>query len=150
MNRLARAARLRCPFPGPALAVAILLVTQGVGARPAQAQVQIQGTADALRVEVEKSSVADVLSALGAKFDVRYRSDVPLDQMIDNDSYRGSLSRVISRVLRDYSYIVKRDRASFGIVIVEQRPEEAEAGSPTPDRYMSRRQRMRARAARRR
>lgn len=118
-------------------AAALLLATMPiVGLSAAEAGVQIKGTVKSLRVDVTKTSIAEVLSALEPKFHVRYRSELPLDDEIDG-AYRGSLRRVISRLLKDYNYLVKRDGKTMEIVIIEK--QQAQPDKSLHPRYRNRR-----------
>lgn len=114
------------------VAVLVLAAMPVAGATLANAGVQIQGTAKSLRVDVTKTPIADVLAALEPKFHVRYRTELPLDDEIDG-AYRGSLRRVISRLLKGYNYFVKRDGKTMEIVIFEK--QQAQPGL-APDRRL--------------
>lgn len=118
------------------LAVLLLATMPAAGAGAADTGVRIQGTAKSLRVDVTKTSIAEVLSALEPKFHIRYRSELPLDQELDG-AYRGSLRRVISRLLHGYNYIVKRDGKTMEIVIIEE--QQAQPDTSLRQRYRHRR-----------
>ena len=75
----------------------------------------IDGDAAALHVVVQQTTIADVLSAL-AGFDVRYRSSVGLDEMLDG-SYAGSLEHVVARLLNGYDYATKQDGSRLDVMI---------------------------------
>jgi hypothetical protein len=81
---------------------------------------RIRGDAAALHVEVRHTTIADVLSALA----VRYRASVSLDEVIEG-TYAGSLSQVISRVLKGYNYATKQNGPNFEVIIFGRRGESA-------------------------
>ena len=76
----------------------------------------IDGDAAALRVEVRQTTIADVLSAL-APFNIRYRSSIGLDEMLDG-SYAGSLEHVVARLLNGYDYATKQDSSRLEVTII--------------------------------
>jgi hypothetical protein len=126
-----------CRSPLTHAAAVLLLATMPIiGVSAAEAGVQIKGTVKSLRVDVTKTSIAEVLSALEPKFHVRYRSELPLDDEIDG-AYRGSLRRVISRLLKDYNYLVKRDGKTMEIVIIEK--QQVQPDTSLHQRYRQRR-----------
>jgi hypothetical protein len=94
----------------------------------ARAEVHVDGSPAALRVTTSQDAIADVLSAIAANFNVRYRSAIPLDAAA-NVSYSGSVAQVISRLLDGYNYVVKTDQKSTEIVIFGR---NGQAASPPP------------------
>lgn len=76
---------------------------------------QIEGDATALHVEVQQTAIADVLSALN-KFNVRYRSSIQLDDML-NGTYMGSLRHIVARLLNGYNYVAKQDGSRLEVTI---------------------------------
>lgn len=86
-------------------------------ATPVHAVVKVEGTITALRVTTEKDAVSDVLSALAATFNLRYRTSVRLDAAASS-TYSGSLGEVIGRLLDGYSYVIKKDQDAFEVVVV--------------------------------
>jgi hypothetical protein len=92
------------------------------GAAPPQLTAQrgagslhIDGDAAALHVEVQQTTIADVLSALET-FNMRYRSSIGLDETL-NGSYAGSLGHVVARLLNGYNYATKQDGARLEVTI---------------------------------
>jgi hypothetical protein len=75
----------------------------------------IDGDAAALHVVVQQTTIADVLSAL-AGFNVRYRSSIGLNEMLDGN-YAGSLEHVVARLLNGYDYATKRDASRLEVTI---------------------------------
>lgn len=86
----------------------------------AGAEVRIEGNVAAVRVSTSQDTIADVLSALGAAFKVRYRSAVPLSANAD-PTYSGSVREVIARLLDSYNYLVKVDQDTTEVIILGSR-----------------------------
>jgi hypothetical protein len=59
----------------------------------------------------------EVLAALGAAFDLRYRTSIDLNRPVAG-TLRGPVSTVISSLLKDYDYVVKSSSADRIEVIV--------------------------------
>ena len=93
--------------------------------QPDGASVRVRGDMAAVRLDVRRTTIADVLSALNAAFDISYRSAIVLDEEI-NGTYAGSLRRVISRVLDSYNYVIEQqDDAKLAVIILGRRGERA-------------------------
>jgi hypothetical protein len=88
----------------------------------ARAEVHVEGTVAAVRVTTNKDAIPDVLSALAAPFNVRYRTSVPLDGNASS-AYSGSLVQVISRLLNGYNYVIAHDQETIEIVVLGKRGE---------------------------
>lgn len=99
-----------------------LALTCGLLARMTRAEVHIEGTPAAVRVTTGQDTIADVLSVIGATFDVKYRTEIPLDAAAHR-TYSGSLGHVISRLLDGYSYVIKNEREATEIFIFGKRGE---------------------------
>jgi hypothetical protein len=99
-----------------------------VAAQPLRAQdgaaVRITGDAAALQLDVHQATVADVLTAL-ARFNIRYRSPSALNAMVDDGTYAGPLSRVLSRLLAGYNYAIKQGDAEIDVIIISRHGEQA-------------------------
>jgi hypothetical protein len=76
---------------------------------------RIDGDAAALHVEVQRATIADVLSALES-FNIRYRSSIGLDEVLDG-TYAGSLGHVVARLLNGYNYAAKQDGPRLEVTI---------------------------------
>jgi hypothetical protein len=97
-------------------------------ATAAGADVRVDGTPAAVRVETERAAISDVLSAFAGKFNVTYRSAIPLDAVADA-TYAGSFGQVISRLLDGYNYVVKKHGETTEITVFGRR---GEVGIPPP------------------
>jgi hypothetical protein len=115
---------------------AVLLLALGVcgAAGAARAGVVVEGTPASVRVTADQAAISEVLSAVAANFNAKYRSAIPLDAPA-GPSYAGSLPQVIARLLDGYNYMVKRDAESIEIVVFGRRgevtiPPPARAATP--------------------
>ena len=100
----------RCVF---ALSVAFVCSLPTI----ASAEVQVEGSPAAVRVSTSRDKISDVLSALAATFNLRYRTAIPLDAAA-NATYSGSLRGVISRLLDGYNYMVMTDDSKPTEIVV--------------------------------
>jgi hypothetical protein len=91
---------------------------------PDGVSVRVQGDMAAVRLDARRTTIAGVLSALDAAFDMSYRSSIVLDEEITG-TYAGSLRRVISRVLDGYNYVIKQGDAKLDVIILGRRGERA-------------------------
>jgi cytochrome c2 len=75
-------------------AMALLLVAAlGVAITSARADVSVEGDIRAVRLHASHASVSEVLDALGATFDLRHRTSIPLDRTVHGHLLRGGLTR---------------------------------------------------------
>ena len=89
------------------LALAIWLASLMFGlALPVHAEVHVSGVVDALTVETREASVEEVLSALRASFDLKYRTSDALNRLVSG-TYTGSLQRVVARLVDGQNYVMR-------------------------------------------
>jgi hypothetical protein len=88
----------------------------------ARADVHVEGGPAALRVTADRAAISDVLSAFAGKFNLTYRTSIPLDAAADG-AYAGSFGQVISRLLTGYNYVVKKDGEATEITVFGRRGE---------------------------
>jgi hypothetical protein len=91
-------------------------------ATAARAEVHVAGSPAAVRITTNQDAVSDVLSALAATFNVRYRAAVPLDAAA-NATYSGSFTQVVSSLLDGYNYVMKVGRESTEIIVYDRHGE---------------------------
>jgi hypothetical protein len=91
-------------------------------AAPTRAEVHVTGNPAAVRITANQDAISDVLSALAATFNVRYRAAVPLDAAA-NTTYSGSLTQVVSSLLDGYNYVIKVGRLSTEIIVYDKHRE---------------------------
>jgi hypothetical protein len=96
----------------------------------AGAEVRIEGNAAAMHVGTSQDTIADVLSALGTAFKLRYRTAVPLSAAA-GPAYSGSVREVIARLLDGYTYVVRADQETIEITVISS-PGQVAILPPTP------------------
>lgn len=89
-------------------------------AASARGEVLVEGTPAALRITTNQHAIADVLSALAANFNVKFRTAVRLDATA-GANYAGSFGQVVSRLLDGYNYVIKTERETIEIVVFGRR-----------------------------
>lgn len=101
----------------------ILLGILGTGVSTAvEAEVHVEGTVAAIRITTNNDAIPDVLAALGATFNVRYRTLVPLER-VTSDTYSGSFGQIISRLLDGYNYVIAHYEDTVEIIVLAERGE---------------------------
>jgi hypothetical protein len=93
-------------------------------ATPACAEVHVEGSPAAVRITTSQDALSDVLSAVAATFNVRYRTAIPLNAAA-NATYSGSFGQVISHLLDGYNYVIKKDQGTIEIVVFGKRGDVA-------------------------
>jgi hypothetical protein len=119
--------RLLPPVGGRTVGLLLLYVMMMIPVDDAaRADVRVQGEPKAVLVEMNQTSIADVLSALTSAFDIQYRSSVALDENV-NGTISGSLREVIAHLLEGYNYIVRGADTNqrFVIIIFGRRGDQA-------------------------
>ncbi|HTC03601.1 MAG TPA: hypothetical protein VK749_09390 [Xanthobacteraceae bacterium] len=84
----------------------------------------VQGSPAAVHLEAHQTTIAQVLSALNAAYDMSYSASIPLDRVLDG-TYTGSLRRVVSRVLQGYNFAIEQEDAKLTVVIFDKGGEQA-------------------------
>ena len=99
------------------LAFVLILVGLVCGVSvPVRAGMSIEGGPDALRLEADGTSLEDVLAALRERFNLHYYASSALDGSITG-TYEGPLTRVASRLLGDYDFVIKRSAENVEIFV---------------------------------
>jgi hypothetical protein len=98
---------------------------------PVHAEIQVSGGADAITIEARDTSVEDILAALSRAFDMDYRSSIDLDKRLYG-TYVGPLSRVVTRVLQGYNFVLTNNNGSIFVTVLAANP--VLSGSPAPAR----------------
>jgi hypothetical protein len=115
------------------LAVAAFAAVMAVST-DAYAETRIAGEPDLLTMETDGDTVQRILDALGARFEVRVRSSVPLNERIVG-SYSGPVERVVAALLEKYNYYAKSDDGRYEVAVLGLRqivPTSARAGTNPP------------------
>jgi hypothetical protein len=112
-------------------AVAAMLIAAPA---PVLAAAEVSGNPQAVRIEAQNTSVADILAALGRDFGVKYTSSTDLDRPITG-TYEGPLQRVLARVLDGYNFVVKTRDGRIELTVLGRRNDPATAvaaATPAP------------------
>jgi len=112
-----------------ALAATVLGLLLAVSSTSAYAQVRVEGTIAAMRVDASRTSLVDVLSAVGTALNIHYRSFIPLHAEI-NGTYAGPFREVIARLLVGYDYVLKSDREAIEVLVTGRSGERAVVATP--------------------
>lgn len=109
-----------------------LIVSVGVTqlAPPVRGAARIEGGIESLTVEAHNASLAEVLSALSARFKVQVRASQLSDQRVDG-SFHGPLRWVLARLLARRNYIAKY--SDDAVEIVELGPAGSSAHAAAMD-----------------
>jgi hypothetical protein len=90
-----------------------------LGTNIAHAQVRVDGGPDAVHLEASDVSVRDVLAALQAKFNLRFRTDDALE-MRKTGIFNGTLPRVAARILDGYDFAMKITPQGIDVLVLRQ------------------------------
>src|SRR5262249_37095861 len=84
------------------------------------AEAQVKGSAEAVRIETQNSSIEEILAALGDSFDLRYRSSANLAKQLSR-AYEGPLKGVGGRVLEGYDFVLRNNKGKIEITVLGTR-----------------------------
>jgi hypothetical protein len=110
--------------------IVLSLLLSGVP-NPGRADVRVVGTIDNIRVTTDKDSISDVLAALGATFNIRFRN-VTRPESTAAPSYSGSLSQVVARLLDRYNYVIRKERDGFEVIVIGNKSSQASPAGAAP------------------
>jgi len=114
------------------LSVAAALLHFGLAVAPAEAEVVIEGTQNTMTVVARESSVAEVLGALRASFDLSYPASSGFDRPVSR-TFSGSLDEVIARLLEKYDYVATGSPSgAFDIIWIKPSGDSGIAASSQP------------------
>jgi hypothetical protein len=89
------------------------------GGEAADAQVRVDGGPDAVHLEASDVMLRDVLAALQAKFNLRFRTDDALE-MRKTGVFNGTLPRVAARILDGYDFAMKITPQGIDVLVLRQ------------------------------
>lgn len=110
--------RTRHPMISPcalarSLACGVLIAALGaIVASAAHAEARVTSRADIIRLEARDAPLSEVLTALGATYELRSGLGQPL-----TGTYAGSVREVISHVLAGYDYVVENSNGRLAVII---------------------------------
>jgi hypothetical protein len=104
-------------------------------ASPVRAELSLAGAPAAIRLEANGASLEEILLALQASFNLRYRSLAALDGTVSG-TYRGPLAQVAAQLLERYDFIMKISAQNVDISVLRRHAqnEPLEPASPAPQR----------------
>jgi hypothetical protein len=73
--------------------------------------------AEAVSLQAQNSSIAEIFEALGHRFNVNYRSSIELQNHITGN-YEGSLRHVMTRILEGYNFVVKTSPSQIEVIVL--------------------------------
>jgi hypothetical protein len=109
--------------------LALLAVALAIAPTSALAEVQVRGSSEAVKIEARDTSVEEVLEALSHAFEMDYQSSVDLDKRLYG-TYVGPLSRVVTRILQGYNFVLKTDNGSIVVTVVGTPQASAVSAAP--------------------
>ena len=107
--------------------LAVSLMAAGISTT-GHATVNIEGVVTALRVTASEDAISDVLAAISAAVNVRYRTSIPLDTRISG-TYSGSAERVIARLLKDYNFAIEHHGEAIEVSVFGKGVSATSAGN---------------------
>jgi hypothetical protein len=105
------------PKAGVWVIAAGILLSMSAFPDPVHGWAQVEGHIDALTIEARDAPIAEVLTALGMTLGLRIRATTTLDKVISG-TYRGTLQRVIGRILVDRDYVAKYAEDAVDILVL--------------------------------
>jgi len=99
------------------LAAILRAAALAIAPTSALAEVQVRGSSEAVTIEAHDTSVEEVLAVLSHTFEMDYQSSVDLDKRLYG-TYIGPLSRVVTRILQGYNFVLKTDSGSIVVTVV--------------------------------
>ena len=103
-----------CPL---CVGVIVLLALIGLTGGAVRAEIRLSGDADLIQLQVHDTSVHAVLTALGAAYDLRFRSETPLTRSITG-SYQEPLVKLVARILDGHDYVIKSAHGKIEVVVL--------------------------------
>jgi hypothetical protein len=97
--------------------ISALAACLAVGPAEAFTTVQVRGSSKDVSINAQNSSIKDVLSALGGKFNLQFQSSTNLDKQLTG-TYQGSLLRVVSRLLEGYNFIIRSNQDRLEVTVL--------------------------------
>ena len=116
-------------LPPRARMTGVLMLATLITAQSVHAEVRVEGNARTIRIEANQAPVAEVLTALGNTSIVHVRTIEPMDGTIDG-VFTGPLEQVLSKLLAEYNYVLRKGRNSVELLIIGARGTRAIYNAP--------------------
>jgi hypothetical protein len=114
---------------GRLAAAALLVAGAWATLLPARAELSVAGAPTAIRLEAEDASLEEILLALQASFNLRYRTLAALDAPVSG-TYRGPLAQVAAQLLERYDFVMKISAQTVDISVLRRHAESEPASRP--------------------
>ena len=121
-------------FRGSALFGASLAIGAGAALvpTPSFADLQVGGSAKAVTIDAQNTSIKEILDTLSKQFDVHFQSTANLQKQITG-TYEGSLPKVLIRILEGYNVIMKTGKDRIQVTVLgTKNSSTAAGGTPEP------------------
>lgn len=106
-----------------------MLVTSGMHA--CCGDFLIEGEANAVHLEARGVPLRELLDAMRAKFNLRYRTDGALDSPVTG-VFDGEVRRVAARLLEDYDFVMRMRLEGLDILIMQRNSRDIKPASSVP------------------
>ena len=133
-RRCRRVWKLPRKFGSRILALAIASwILSASGGKAACAGLLIEGEPNAIHLEAHDVPLRQLLDAMQAKFNLRYRTDDVLDSRVTG-TFNGQLRRVTMRLLEDYDFVMKMTPEGIDVLVMQRNQRDIKAdGLPCRD-----------------
>jgi hypothetical protein len=101
----------------PLISVAVFCACIGSALGPASARSDIAGQLDAIELQTENASIAEILDALSAKFTLSYKLPPNLPRSMTGD-YSGTIDQVLARILDGNDYVVENSEDGIKVIVL--------------------------------
>jgi hypothetical protein len=91
--------------------------TIAIAPTSAMAGAKVSGSPEAVSLQAQNSSIAEIFEALGHDFNIYYRSSIELQNHITGN-YEGSLRHVMTRILEGYNFVVKTSPGQIEVIVL--------------------------------
>ena len=83
---------------------------------PVSAAARVSGSAEAVTVEAQDSSIQEILALLNRDFNLQYRVPVDLSGRVSG-TYKGSLAQVVRRLLDGRNFVVESNPGGLAVTV---------------------------------
>lgn len=90
------------------IAASVLVIALAIAPAPVWAGTKLSGSAEAVTVEAQDSSIREILLLLSNDFQMQYRMPNDLNGRVTG-TYKGSLQQVVAHILEGHDFVVESD-----------------------------------------
>ena len=102
-----------------------------------RAEVRVQGPVENVRLEANDATAAEILAALGERFELRFRGMTANRRV--TGTYEGPLRRILARVLDGYDYVIEPHGANIDVIVLSTGAPRQARPAPAPPPIVRRR-----------